>query len=295
MKISAKVLSVLLMVLLYCMPTQAAEQVLFYHTDPAGTPLSMTNSSGTVVWRADYKPFGEEQSVTATAPNDKRFVGKEKDEETGLSYFGARYENARIGRFIAPDPVRAVDQWTSNTNEKLLLNPQRLNTYAYALNNPYRYMDPDGREPISEFGNRMVNSETFKRIGETIGASQLNAAITGYDFRGNEYSGFGRIEQFGIALATAPVSGNSVANAEQRAAIEQINPKNLLSTQSRSEMSGSQINRLTKDMKVNGYDQTKPIEATRNTSGRLEIQDGHHRTQSAINAGINKIPVRIRE
>ncbi|MCL2761569.1 MAG: RHS domain-containing protein, partial [Desulfuromonadales bacterium] len=115
---------------------------------PAGTPMAMTDSSGNVVWRADYKPFGEEQSVTSTVPNDKRFIGKEKDEETGFSYFGARYENAKIGRFIAPDPERAVDPKTSKTNEDMLLNPQRLNTYAYSLNNPYRFVDPDGREAI---------------------------------------------------------------------------------------------------------------------------------------------------
>ncbi|WP_298267423.1 RHS repeat-associated core domain-containing protein [Geobacter sp.] len=123
-----------------------ADQVYFYHTDPAGTPLAMTDSSGAVVWKADYKPFGEENSTTGAATNDRRFVGKEKDEETGLSYFGARYEDAKIGRFIAPDPVRAVDPNTSKTNEKLLVNPQRLNTYAYALNNPNKYIDPDGKD-----------------------------------------------------------------------------------------------------------------------------------------------------
>ncbi|MDR3580430.1 MAG: RHS repeat-associated core domain-containing protein [Oryzomonas sp.] len=124
----------------------AAEQVYFYHTDPAGTPLAMSDSTGKVVWKADYKPFGEEQSVTASASNDRRFVGKEKDSETGFSYFGARYEDARIGRFIAPDPVHAVDANTSKTNEKMLLDPQRLNLYAYGVNNPYQFVDPDGRD-----------------------------------------------------------------------------------------------------------------------------------------------------
>ena len=104
----------------------------------------MTDSAGQVVWKADYRPFGEEQAVAGTVTNDRKLVGKEKDEETGLYYFGARYENAKIGRFIAPDPVRAVDAHTSKTNEMLLHNPQRLNTYAYGLNNPYRYIDPDG-------------------------------------------------------------------------------------------------------------------------------------------------------
>ncbi|MCM2356857.1 MAG: polymorphic toxin type 33 domain-containing protein [Geobacteraceae bacterium] len=210
-------LPILFIILIMVQTAGAAEQVFFYHTDPAGTPLAMTNSSGTVVWKADYKPFGEEQSVTSTIPNDKRFVGKEKDTETGLSYFGARYESDKIGRFISPDPVRAVDEKTSRTNEKMLLNPQRLNTYAYGLNNPYRYVDPDGREPLSELGNRMVSSEAFIRFGEAIGASQLNAALTGYDFRGNEISGAGRLEQLGLALMSAPVSpGKTSANALEK-------------------------------------------------------------------------------
>ncbi|MCL5022338.1 MAG: RHS repeat-associated core domain-containing protein [Nitrospirae bacterium] len=76
-----------------------------------------------------------------------KFVGKEKDKETGLQYFGARYMKDEIGRFITVDPVGPVDPRTSKTNYAMLANPQRLNRYAYSLNNPYRYVDPDGRMP----------------------------------------------------------------------------------------------------------------------------------------------------
>ncbi len=283
--------SILTMLLFFCFSSIgfATEQVFFYHTDPAGTPLSMTDSNGTVVWKADYKPFGEEYAVTGSAVNDKRFVGKEKDEETGLSYFGARYEDAKIGRFTAVDPVRVVDPVTSKTNEKILLNPQRLNVYSYGLNNPYRYIDPDGREPLlNDVMARIVSSESFIRFGEVIGASRLNAAITGYDFRGNESSGFDRFGQLIVGLISLPVSA-------EKEAIQQINPRNLIPTQTRSEMSGSQIERLANDMKVNGFDQSKPINVMRNGLGRLEIEDGHHRAAAAIKAGINKVPVKIKE
>ncbi len=118
-----------------------AGEVGFYHTDPAGTPLAMTDTSGNVLWRADYRPFGEEQIITETVSNNYQFVGKEKDEETGLYYFGARYMESKIGRFISPDPV---DPGTGRKNEKILRNPQKINLYAYGLNNPYRYIDPDG-------------------------------------------------------------------------------------------------------------------------------------------------------
>jgi len=137
--------AVLFLVTIWVGSVLAAEQVFFYHTDPAGTPLAMTDSTGKVVWKADYKPFGEEQTVTGTTSNGKRFVGKEKDEETGLSYFNVRYQDAKIGRFTSPDPVGAVDPRTSKTNEMMLHNPQRLNAYAYGLNNPYSFVDHDGK------------------------------------------------------------------------------------------------------------------------------------------------------
>ena len=129
--------------------------VYFYHTDPAGTPLAMTDPSGSVVWRADYLPFGEENIVSGTLENDFRFVGKENDKETGLYYFGARYMEAMIGRFMSPDPVGAVEPRTGRVNGKDILTPQRLNRYAYSLNNPYKYIDPDGKWPEA-IHNRII-------------------------------------------------------------------------------------------------------------------------------------------
>src|SRR3990172_9281738 len=123
----------------------AADQVYFYYTDPAGTPLAMSDSSGAVVWRADYMPFGEETVSTSAASNNKMFVGKEKDSETGLHYFGARYMDSPAGRFVSPDPIGPVDPATSQINKSVIANPQRINIYAYGLNNPYKYEDSDGQ------------------------------------------------------------------------------------------------------------------------------------------------------
>jgi len=53
-----------------------------------------------------------------------------------------------MGRFLAPDAVRAVDAQSGQINAALLANPQRHNVYAYSLNNPYRYVDPDGEHPL---------------------------------------------------------------------------------------------------------------------------------------------------
>lgn len=112
----------------------------------------MTNNSGAVVWKTDYRPFGEEQLISPnTIENNERFAGKEKDKETGMLYFGARYLGPKTGHFITVDPVGAVDEKTGKANAKMLVNPQRLNRYAYALNNPYRYIDSNG-EMATEAG-----------------------------------------------------------------------------------------------------------------------------------------------
>jgi RHS repeat-associated protein len=124
-----------------------AQDVQYYHLDAIGNVRAVTNQSGAVVERHDYLPFGEECTTGACASNSgitggqpKHFTGKERDTETGLDYFGARYYHARVARFTTIDPVY--------TTAESLLDPQRWNRYAYARANPLRYVDPDGRLTI---------------------------------------------------------------------------------------------------------------------------------------------------
>ena len=65
-------------------------------------------------------------------------------------------------------------------------------------------------------------------------------------------------------------------------------PRNLIPTEVPS---GSVVNRLSTDMKANGYNENYPISATQNSRGRLEVTDGHHRRAAAIKAGVDKVPV----
>jgi RHS repeat-associated protein len=169
-KIGTLCVCVIITILMVIGTVSAAEKVFFYYSDPAGTPLAMTDTNGTVVWRADYKPFGEEETVTPSPENVMKFAGKEKDKETGLYYFGARYMKAEIGRFISPDPVGPVDAGTSKTNYQMLTNPQKLNRYAYSLNNPYRYLDPNGK--WAEDVHSGINN-THKGYGTYLWATQI--------------------------------------------------------------------------------------------------------------------------
>ena len=144
MKESLCKLTVLLLLALFPSSLLAGE-VLYYHTDNFGTPMAMTDKTGKVVWRADELPFGEQyQTEEDPVRNNVRFLGKRYDPESGLICMGKRYLDPRTGRFTQPDPVGLVDPATGKVNQEMLLNPQRLNRYVYALNNPYRYVDPEG-------------------------------------------------------------------------------------------------------------------------------------------------------
>jgi RHS repeat-associated protein len=65
-----------------------------------------------------------------------QFTGKERDAESGLDYFGARYFGSSMGRFMSPD------DFTKDTH---VADPQSWNLYAYARNNPLRFTDPTGQ------------------------------------------------------------------------------------------------------------------------------------------------------
>jgi len=139
-------LAVLLTALLLPVPAiaQTTQVVEYYHTDVLGSVRAVTNQQGQVIRRHDFLPFGEELQPTVPPPDKPLFTGKERDAETGLDYFGARYQRAGVGRFTSVDPAMTIDE--------NLVDPQRWNRYAYARTNPLRYTDPDGRFPLAVAG-----------------------------------------------------------------------------------------------------------------------------------------------
>lgn len=118
----------------------------FYHKDYLGSTAMVTASNGTLstsdgdAGRLEYGPYGEQLWTDDGATRiNTRYTGKEWDEETGLTYYGARYAHAGLGRWVSRDPLALVEPEVP---------PQAANLFAFADNNPITKVDPDGRASV---------------------------------------------------------------------------------------------------------------------------------------------------
>jgi RHS repeat-associated protein len=140
----ARLLSLAFAVALASMPSAALAQssqdtIIYYHTDAIGSVRAITDANGGLLARYDFEPFGVQCGAacgTGTPPETIQFAGTERDADTALDYFGARYYEDVSGRFTTVDPVMLL--------ERNIADPQSWNRYVYARNNPLRYLDPNG-------------------------------------------------------------------------------------------------------------------------------------------------------
>jgi RHS repeat-associated protein len=103
-----------------------------YDYEPFGRMLSRSNNN-----RGNCYPTSPDSQITSRL--SEKFSGKQRDRETRIDYFGARYMSAAEGRFLSPD-APLIDQDPAN--------PQSWNLYAYVRNNPLSYIDPSGQDCI---------------------------------------------------------------------------------------------------------------------------------------------------
>jgi len=109
--------------------------VTYLHQDHLGSTRLETDGSSVIPFRGNYQPYGVDSGTSGS--EEFRYTGKPSDGATGLYYFGARYYDPAIGRFITEDP-----------HPGSISDPQSLNRYVYCRNNPHKYTDPDGRMPF---------------------------------------------------------------------------------------------------------------------------------------------------
>ena len=163
-------------------------------TDHLGSTRMEADLSGslTTLKRHDYLPFGEELVATTGAQRGgigyeppasnvrQKFTGHERDGETGLDFMQARYCASVQGRFTSPDPLYL--------EMKRLSDPQQLNIYVYARNNPLKFIDPSGLDievtgdAYQSYLDQLQQSVSFK-----IQRNSKNKVVI-VDSNGNELS-----------------------------------------------------------------------------------------------------------
>ncbi len=138
--------------------------------DHLGSTRVVLDGAGVVTGRCDYSGFGETLDGTASVGNRDlvggywcgdgavgvKYTGKERDFDTGLDYFGARYYSGGLGRFTSADEPFAAQRPEF---------PQTWNLYSYARNNPLYFTDPTGRQELGPMCND-GNPQCFEQVGQ---------------------------------------------------------------------------------------------------------------------------------
>jgi RHS repeat-associated protein len=150
----------------------SASGVQFAHTDALGSPVARSSASGALLNRTRFEPYG--YVALGTKPGASTsvigFTGHVQDAETDLVYMQQRYYDPIAGRFLSVDPV------VTDTD-----SGRSFGRYHYAANNPYKFRDPDGRDPEHHHpAGGLTRAES--RAAEATGAGMaLGLIIPGMD------------------------------------------------------------------------------------------------------------------
>ncbi|NJM53115.1 MAG: RHS repeat-associated core domain-containing protein [Blastocatellia bacterium] len=138
-----------------------APQTSYLTNDTLGSPRVTTDSSGNVVSRRDFRPYGEEIARVNQGQDSirEKFATYERDNETELDFAQARMYSSKLGRFTTVDPI--------NLTADRLSDPQQLNLYVYVRNNPMVFVDPNGEDLHIAIGAKPVGTTTIRIIGSS--------------------------------------------------------------------------------------------------------------------------------
>lgn len=123
----------------------AAQTVTYIHTDALGSVVAESDAEGRITKQYSYEPYGA--IVGDQVSDGPGYAGHVSDAATSLSYMQQRYMDPQLGIFLSVDPITAYGNPTV-----------QFNRYRYANSNPYRFIDPDGRESGAAY--RVINNIT---------------------------------------------------------------------------------------------------------------------------------------
>lgn len=142
----------------------------------------------------NYLAYGQRRLVQPGSERQSQwFHGKEQDSGTGLQYFGARYYDPVVGRFLGIDPVDFQEE-----------NLHSFNRYAYGNNNPTKYLDPDGNHPILalaamalfllDFHSAATSDAPFTGVGGGVAQAAKSTAGMSAKVAGGQAAAMGTLE-----------------------------------------------------------------------------------------------------
>jgi RHS repeat-associated protein len=189
----------------------------YYHPDHLGSSGIVTDSTGNKSEAIYYYPYGGTRQDIGVVSVKHKFTGQELDDETGLYYYGARYYDPQLGRFISADSIVQAP-----------FDPQTLNRYSYCRNNPIIYSDPSGHSWVSDWlddaGLGFVN-DYWQPVAEVAAATVGNAAcgpvcgafaagLVNYGITGSIESGIATVVTAGLFYGAGEIApGNPFAHA----------------------------------------------------------------------------------
>jgi RHS repeat-associated protein len=147
-------------------PSASSSWYISHFDHLGGTNVVSKHLTGNPVQVLDYYPFGEIRVSSSTGVLDElhKFIGQEYDDDSKMSYLSARYLQNERGQFISEDPV-FHEVGITDEGKAAMRNPQAMNSYSYAGNNPLLYKDPDGRW----FGEYVTGQQSFSDFQVEIG------------------------------------------------------------------------------------------------------------------------------
>lgn len=184
----------------------------YYHADNLGSTTVMTDRSGSLVQHYGYGTYGQTTFTdnSSAFPVSNLYTSQVYDNDTGLYYYGCRYYDAQLARFIQPDSLVQSSG-----------NPQTLNRYAYCGNNPLNRIDPSGHLFIID---DIIAIAIAAAIGAAVGAvtAALNHQniLTGMEMGAinGAFSEFGALGSIAGAVVTAAIQHKNLGQAALLAA-----------------------------------------------------------------------------